>query len=482
MLFALDEFNNRISPLKETQAFCPICKNKVIAVCGNINIPHWRHESISTCDSWKEHETEWHRMWKAKFPKEWQEYIIEKNGEKHIADIKTDNGLVLELQNSSISNQTIQIRENFYENMVWLINAEHFKDNFHIGSLVTENLKKIDIKYRPFLNRDFNVEDNLKDLKKTLSEYEIQLNSTKHDYRVVQSNIFDYENKLTAIESIANELLTEKYHFFNSIKNFRSEYVQNIKECTIKLNEIDKKKTNIINRINEINNFPNSKIRDYENYRIVPFERISSNNFKLCKVAKTKTINLLFPEVIEIHSESQFNWYSRQKNEFSLLVDFSNHLVKLGIEIDVLEKEKSEIIELKQNDFEKLLIEINNKLISIRDEEIKKSEEIEKSIKILEYNYEHANNEITRKREQLIENDREMKIKLAKDKIEEEYLTKRIFKGSYSYSWLHRRKSWDYAQCPLFLDFQNHIFEILSETEMKKITTEDFINKIKNWR
>jgi competence CoiA-like predicted nuclease len=103
MLLANNEINERIIPVKGVRAFCPLCKEIVIAVCGEINIHHWRHETLTNCDPWKESETEWHRRWKEKFPKEWREYIISKYNEKHIADIRTESGLIVEFQNSSIS-------------------------------------------------------------------------------------------------------------------------------------------------------------------------------------------------------------------------------------------------------------------------------------------------------------------------------------------------------------------------------------------
>jgi hypothetical protein len=75
------------------------------------------------CDEWYEPETDWHRFWKSLVPKEWCEQVIKKNGEIHRADILTPDGLVIELQHSSISPDEIEDREEFYENMVWLFDC-----------------------------------------------------------------------------------------------------------------------------------------------------------------------------------------------------------------------------------------------------------------------------------------------------------------------------------------------------------------------
>ena len=117
-------------------AICPICKEEVIAKCGDLNIWHWAHKSKEDCDKWSEGETEWHLNWKNEFSKEEQEVIVEENKDNwfkdykiHRADIKTNKGLVVELQNSSISNIEIIEREVFYDKMIWLINGEKFAQN-----------------------------------------------------------------------------------------------------------------------------------------------------------------------------------------------------------------------------------------------------------------------------------------------------------------------------------------------------------------
>lgn len=115
--------NERIEATPNSKALCPVCNNEVISKCGTIKIWHWSHLSNKDCDNWYEPESEWHRNWKNLFPKEQQEVITKKENKYHIADIKTKNGLVIELQNSSISSEDIEKREKFYENMIWVLNS-----------------------------------------------------------------------------------------------------------------------------------------------------------------------------------------------------------------------------------------------------------------------------------------------------------------------------------------------------------------------
>lgn len=109
---------------------CPVCGAQCIAKCGERKINHWAHKSKKDCDPWWEKETFWHRNWKDKFPKEWQEVINYDSvtGEKHIADIKTDTGLVIEFQHYSITPQECKSREDFYKAMVWVANIVNKRD------------------------------------------------------------------------------------------------------------------------------------------------------------------------------------------------------------------------------------------------------------------------------------------------------------------------------------------------------------------
>ena len=107
---------------------CPSCERPMVAKCGEERIWHWAHQGTRTCDSWWEPETEWHRAWKGKFPIAWQEVIHPaENGEKHIADVKTDHGWVIEFQYSFIKPDERRSRNAFYPKLVWVVNGTRRK-------------------------------------------------------------------------------------------------------------------------------------------------------------------------------------------------------------------------------------------------------------------------------------------------------------------------------------------------------------------
>jgi len=107
---------------------CPACEKPVIAKCGSVKVWHWAHKSTKQCDIWWENETEWHRAWKSQFPVEWQEIVHQaESGEKHVADVKTDQGFVIEFQHSHIKPEERQSREAFYKKLVWVIDGKRRK-------------------------------------------------------------------------------------------------------------------------------------------------------------------------------------------------------------------------------------------------------------------------------------------------------------------------------------------------------------------
>lgn len=94
---------------------------------------HWAHATRENCDPWWENETPWHRQWKSLFPIDWLERShVSSTGEIHRADIKTPSGLVIEVQHSAMSDAERISREEFYGNLVWIVDGRGFRSNFDI--------------------------------------------------------------------------------------------------------------------------------------------------------------------------------------------------------------------------------------------------------------------------------------------------------------------------------------------------------------
>jgi len=199
MQHAIDISGKKITPAYSGErAICGFCKKEVRGRCGKIYIWHWQHVHNADCDLWKEGETEWHRAWKNKFPFEWQETIIEKNDEKHIADIFTPNGIVIEFQNSTISSSTIAEREKFYEKMIWVINAQTFKDNLIIENISDQQLAEIELRYatqRSLLSKHNSL--GLQNIKKKQNTLNSEIQSREDALKELESvtDLFNSYNK-----------------------------------------------------------------------------------------------------------------------------------------------------------------------------------------------------------------------------------------------------------------------------------------------
>lgn len=108
---------------------CPSCGNPMIAKCGEKKIHHWSHKGKLECDPWWENETQWHRDWKGYFPIDWQEvtHRDEATGEKHIADVKTSKGWILEFQHSYLKPTERNSRNDFYKKIAWVVDGTRLK-------------------------------------------------------------------------------------------------------------------------------------------------------------------------------------------------------------------------------------------------------------------------------------------------------------------------------------------------------------------
>ncbi len=152
MKFALLN-DERIEATKGAKGVCPCCGNDLVAKCGEVYIHHWAHKK--KCDDyWWENETEWHRNWKNKFPKEWQEVIqYAESGEKHIADVKTSSGWVIEFQHSAIAREERDSRDYFYNKLIWVVDGTRRKTDI-------KQFENLIVRSRHISNEPFIVDSN----------------------------------------------------------------------------------------------------------------------------------------------------------------------------------------------------------------------------------------------------------------------------------------------------------------------------------
>lgn len=480
MLIALDKNGNRIQAFKGGLGKCQICGNDVRAYCGEINIHHWRHIDLSKCDFWKENETEWHREWKEHFPVEWQEVVINKYGQTHRADIRTNTGLVVEFQNSSISSGEIKQRERFYGNMIWLINAKEFKDNFQLWSLVKAQLKYLETNYSGYY---YSLEDesdshDVRSQKETISDIKDDISSNKYKIDRVKNSIQAIKDLKRSLNATTKDFIRSYHGYFNPMRDFSS----NLKELYLgaekEIKELDTQLESKVVLLSKIETFEKCKINGLENYRIVDHKYINSKHYQICKLVKKENFNSLFPEVIDFNSESDFSRTSKSKNHI-LIMDFTTIKIKLENEKKKLQLDIDDIKDHRRKHKKNLKKEIKSFLNSQLKKENKSLSKINKlDVELKEKLYDEEQELLNIKNKEKAEN-AENYSRTLKEEEQKKFQIMREYKGLYGYNWKYRRKSWDFSKCPLYLDFGSNIFHVQNESTLKKITYEEFIEFIK---
>ena len=146
MYIALNKYRERVhikNANPNEDYICPLCEYQLCIRDGDIRQKHFAHKpgAYNYCDDiradeWKSDMSEWHMNWQTQFPIECQEVVLERNGEKHRADVKVGN-VIIEFQHSPISKEAFEKRNRFYTStgckLIWLFDlSEDYEDKKYI--------------------------------------------------------------------------------------------------------------------------------------------------------------------------------------------------------------------------------------------------------------------------------------------------------------------------------------------------------------
>lgn len=144
MIIANDKNLNRVAVEnadRETTYYCPYCNEPLTnkAFDSKCVKRYFSHKQGMKCtDDWHYDMSEWHRSWQELFPIGCREVSIEYNGIKHRADVCVGK-VIFEFQHSSISNEEIQARNQFYTSagyeLIWIFDANNNVKNINGGSI-----------------------------------------------------------------------------------------------------------------------------------------------------------------------------------------------------------------------------------------------------------------------------------------------------------------------------------------------------------
>lgn len=132
MLYAINDQGQPIRPqAHKEEATDPYSGGKVHGIFGE-GLNYWRLIE-DEYDAWALPDSRWNLEWKLKFPKQLVEISIQKDKQRHVADVRTNTGTVLKFQGRNLNEDQIRQREQFFEQMVWIFRADKWdiELNFH---------------------------------------------------------------------------------------------------------------------------------------------------------------------------------------------------------------------------------------------------------------------------------------------------------------------------------------------------------------
>jgi hypothetical protein len=483
MTFGLDENKRRVRATPDGKAWCPLCGELLTSKCGNIKRHHWSHSNQRDCDPWTEPETEWHREWKNKFPERWQETIITNSeGVKHIADIKTSYGAVIEFQNSFISSQTISEREQFYKEMVWVINAKPFFENLKLRERTQVELSKFfndQSNDYTKIHASFNTKQS--ELQTKIEGCKISINNLSRPLYLLRNNVKNLKSHIAELQdpnAAALPNLNKKYQLYNSVFKYHhflpGDWFTSIYSKETSLEELNvklQKKEAILARMQT---FPEIEI-DGQAMRIIPINTIHNGNYQNVVLISKKEATQFFKRKVKLKSLLDLPHLKTRAEEFHFCMDLTSafsltisEIKNLRKEFELLQKSAlEEYLTLK----EKILDHLRERLkidSSQLDEKDNLLKEYKRQQEVLSSQFNH--NEDHRK--EIID---EMISKLNHDK--QKKRIESIYIDQYVFEWHHERKSWRAATAPIYFDFQDgtHLYELLGENLLRKFLIKDFI-------
>ena len=479
--------NTRLEAYPKGKATCQVCDGELYAACGEIQIWHWRHEVLD-CDTWYESMSDWHIDWQNRFPEKWREVVITKKGVKHIADIQTINKKVVEFQHSPMSSTEIKKREAFYQDMLWVIDARDFKDNFEIRSNVTTQLRYVEqYKSNEKSQAKEDLLESIESTKKRIRNLEREIEQVPSDISTIEIKLERYAEIKLDIKAFVKDHLMESWldkRYYSDYKtrdltaplerHYRPDIVLVLDHKKTLLEEMD----DIQKKLNRYSELELLKIKNDE-FKIADYDILRSEDFKRIKAIQKHSLLTPYHDIKQIQSEAEFLNYKADKDKFHFAIDLSKAIPKYSNEI----AELAQYLEIEEENIKKIEQLIIGD-VKINLEEIIKSEK--GAIKEIDDELLFKQEHLTGCKSSLIEKEKNFDSVLEEllktiDKeyrIEEGEIMKKN-KGRYTFTWKHERKSWRSAQSPILFDVgEYYLFLIEGEGKLRKVPITTFLARL----
>lgn len=469
-------------PFKGGKGLCPLCDAPLIAHFGEIEPPHWQHVRKADCDPWHEPKTVWHIAWQ-EFPME-----DEATDEKHFADVRTDKGLVIEFQNSPITPSTISQRETFYGNMIWVVNANTYKDSFDIASRVTSEVKRFE---DTLLMKEFQIKA---DIDAEIREQETKVNNLRNKLKdtieytkKVQRWIDEYQEAIAKYKGLSEKIIKwitnsegnievanggDLYDFLERLYKERLLSIKNsICQDVGLLNKTEKE-------LLELTSLEDDEI-DGRKVKKIAYDKITEDNYSKVYVIARVSQKTLFRDLKKIRDKLELCCYKYSTDKFDFLMDKSEDITRL--------QQSGENLKAQKRNHEQELEKVKDEIAQLVKKWLSR-EAISSQKELEERNIEipALTEEYDRERAFLedMQNNKDEKLQTALEDLEQKnendkWKIRMENKGLYRYKWKRENKAWRVASRPIFFDIgEDYLFEKMDDNLFRKVPIEEFIKSV----
>jgi hypothetical protein len=136
MLYAFDINGQPIRPSEHRQeATDPYSGATVYGIVG-AGLNYWRHDG-DLYDSWALPNATWNLEWKLLFPSNIVEISVQGHTERHVADVRANNGAVIKFQSRMLDSKQLRERELFFDKMIWVFKTDKWDMNINTEETVS---------------------------------------------------------------------------------------------------------------------------------------------------------------------------------------------------------------------------------------------------------------------------------------------------------------------------------------------------------
>ncbi|MGB3524689.1 MAG: hypothetical protein WBB32_01855 [Flavobacteriales bacterium] len=486
MNIGLNNEGERVRPFPSGRARCQFCEDQLIAKCGPFVDWHWAHTATRNCDPWHEHETPWHREWKNRFPREWHEVIHHdpETGEKHIADAKCPNGLILEFQNSPMSLVELQSREAFYGNMIWVVNLSAQRGRIHFSETQNDEFVRlsVDTRSRRKIAEATRVQDKTV-MEEEIRKVEAKLERMKYRMADAKSNIEQHGHTIAALRSqqgVIAGLATFAYaHVADVVRGqFRgTEFEKAMKASSREIVKLNAEIEVLEKRLDRYSKFPKWSSTEWSTVPYPKGNKLPDLWQRLRYMSRSEEQSL-FAQLHEFTSRAELQQHKEAEHYY--YCDLTSEVSALAHDV----KEKRESVAKLIVECKKQMSREIDGIVQYWEDERLHAQDICKPESGLSKEIESLSSLHSERKQLLASYDSELELTLEEIDAEEAYKKEVIedkFVNIFRYDWSHPKKVWNQSKVPVFLDIgDEHVYRLIDWRLVQRIDKEEFAENIKH--